>query len=120
MSERSISILIEDMQEAIQSIQEYTLGMHEIDFLADKKTKDAVLRNLEVCGEAARKIPKPFRLTHPEIEWQKIIASRHIVAHDYFRVDYEIVWRIVSVHLPPLMPFLQNILDELDANEAPS
>jgi len=118
MSERTTSILLDDMLFCIQKIVDYTQGMNESGFIADAKTFDAVLHNVQIIGEAASKIPKPFRLMHPEIEWQKIIGSRHIIVHEYSLVNHAVVWRIVSTHLPPLLPLLQNILDELDANEA--
>ena len=102
MSERAAHILVADMLEAIERIRSYTAGMEFEQFVADPKTSDAVVRNLQVLGEAANRVPKPIRRQAPSIEWERIIRSRHIVVHDYFGIDFEIVWRIIEVHLPPL------------------
>lgn len=112
MPERSSLLLLEDMLDAIASIRNYTEGMSYVEFLADKKTQDAVLRNLHVLGEAAKRVSQAIKETHPEVEWQRIIRSRHILVHDYFSVDYEIVWRIVEVHLQPLHDALLKITEE--------
>ena len=92
MSERQPSILLSDMLDSINAILEYTNGMDFEAFLNDRKTRDAVIRNLQVLGEAANRVPKISRDGYPEIEWMRIIRSRHILVHDYAGVDYEIVF----------------------------
>ncbi len=111
MSERQPSILLSDMLDSIDAILEYTTGMDFEAFLGDRKTRDAVVRNLQVLGEAANRVPKISRDVYPEIEWMRIIRSRHILVHDYAGIDYEIVWRIIEVHLPPLKDALRDILN---------
>lgn len=111
MSERQPSILLADMLDSIKAILEYTHEMNFESFLDDRKTRDAVIRNLQVLGEAANRVPKISRDEYPEIEWMRIIRSRHILVHDYAGIDYEIVWRIIEVHLPPLKKALENILN---------
>lgn len=113
MSERDPRILVSDMLEAIERIRAYTEGMSFDQFREDTKTSDAVLRNLQVLGEAANHVPENVRLMAPDIEWEGIVRSRHIVVHRYFGVDFEIVWRIVDVHLPPLYEALSSLLDEV-------
>jgi uncharacterized protein with HEPN domain len=115
MSERQPQVLIGDMREAVERIRAYTEGMDFEQFLRDRKTGDAVLRNLQVLGEAASRVPHHVREAAPEIEWQRIIRSRHIVVHAYFGVDLEIVWRIVQVHLPPPEVALNGLQDRLAA-----
>lgn len=112
MSERQPSILLSDMLDSIGAILEYTNGMTFELFLDDRKTRDAVIRNLQVLGEAANRVPKLSRDEFPEIEWMRIIRSRHILVHDYAGIDYEIVWRIIEVHLPPLKGVLEDILKD--------
>ncbi len=102
MAERSSNLLLFDILESIHNIREYTTGMNFEQFIGDKKTLDAVLRNIQIIGEAAKRVPQDVKAAHPEIEWMRIIRSRHILVHDYFGVDYEIVWRIIEVHLLPL------------------
>lgn len=113
MPERDARLLVEDMLDAVGRVLAYTEGLTFETFVADAKTTDAVLRNLQVLGEAARRMPEDVRALAPEVEWQRIARSRHIVVHDYFGVDYEIVWRIVEVHLPPLVPALRSLMARL-------
>jgi uncharacterized protein with HEPN domain len=102
MSERSAELLVEDMLEAVDRIQTYTRSIDLAAFMDDDMKVDAVLRNLQVLGEAAGRVPAEVRGLFPEIEWSRIVRSRHIVVHHYFGVDHEIIWRIIEVHLPPL------------------
>jgi uncharacterized protein with HEPN domain len=101
------------MLSCIERIREYTFGMSFEDFTNDSKTSDAVLRNIMVIGEAANRTPNEFRVQHPEIEWSKIIRSRNIVSHDYDDVDYSIIWKIITVHLPANQKSLEIILKSL-------
>lgn len=117
MSERPPHVLVADMLEAVGRVLVYTAGMTYAQFCADPKTIDAVLRNLQVLGEAANRVPEAVRAQAPEVEWTRIIRSRHVVVHEYFGVDREIVWRIVEAHLPPLRTALAALLERLRAGE---
>ncbi|WP_158500575.1 HepT-like ribonuclease domain-containing protein [Spirosoma radiotolerans] len=99
------------MLEAVDTIQEYTNDLNYESFLNSKMVRDAVVRNVQVLGGAANRIPKPFRDQHATIEWLRIIRTRHILVHDYFGLDYKILWRIITVHLPPLQQSIKQILD---------
>lgn len=80
MSHRPIDLLIADMLESIQKIERYTTGLDRAAFLGDEKTTDSVVRNLEIIGEAANRIPASFAARHPEIHWRRIVGLRnHIV-----------------------------------------
>jgi uncharacterized protein with HEPN domain len=103
----------EDMLEAVEKALSYTEGMAFEDFLKDSKTQDAVTRNIQIIGEAANRIPKDFQELKPEIEWLRITRSRHILVHDYFATDFEIIWRILEVHLPELQQQLKDFLKVL-------
>jgi len=113
MSERIPALLAQDILEAIQEIREFTEGMDFPAFDADKKTKYAVLRCLMVIGEAVNRLPQSIKNDYPEIEWSKILRSRHIVAHEYSVVDYPIVWRILSIYLTPLRSVMEKIQKSL-------
>jgi uncharacterized protein with HEPN domain len=78
----------------------------------DRRTRDAVVRNLEVIGEAAKKLPAETKRSHPEIEWKKIAGLRDILIHDYFGIDMDIVWDVVQNKLPPLADQVRLILEE--------
>lgn len=103
------------MQEAIETIQQYTAGLEYQAFKSNGMARDAVVRNVQVLGEAANRIPKAFRDQHTSIEWGRIIRTRHILVHDYFGLDYAIIWQIVTINLPPLQQAIHAIL----TNEPP-
>lgn len=76
-------LFLDDILEAINKIREYTAGLGYCAFVKDSKTQDAVVRNLEIIGEAAGRLPEPVRLEAPEIEWRKIVGLRNILAHEF-------------------------------------
>ena len=91
MSNRDIILLLEDMFASCNKIKIYTKGFSFDDFIADNKTIDAVVRNFEIIGEAANRVPNEFRAAHPEIPWIRISGFRNRLIHEYFGVDYKIV-----------------------------
>jgi uncharacterized protein with HEPN domain len=100
MPKRDPDLLIGDMVECCANIFEYTSGITFYDFTCDKKTRDAVIRNFEVLGEAARRIPDDIRLANNQIEWRKISDLRNVLIHEYFGINYETVWKIIEDYLP--------------------
>jgi uncharacterized protein with HEPN domain len=109
VSERSASVLLEDMRDASARIARYVQGKDAAAFLADEQCEDACVRNLEIIGEAASRLPEAFLSAHPEVDWRKIVGLRNRIVHGYFGVDFEIVWRIISVDLPLLRDFLDRL-----------
>lgn len=99
MSRRAADLLIEDIWEAIEKIERYTKGMTRESFEEDEKTADAVVRNLEIIGEAANRLPADFKQEHSEVEWTKIVGLRHRIVHEYFGVDLGIIWQIIQSDL---------------------
>ncbi len=97
-----------DMQQAVAKILLYTDGMDQSGFLANDMARDAVLRNLEVIGEAAKHIPTEIRAAHGDLDWKRIIGFRDFVAHAYFGIDDAILWNIVSVKVPDLSNALKS------------
>jgi uncharacterized protein with HEPN domain len=106
MSERSAAILLEDMRDAAAKIARYVQGKNAAAFLADEQCEDACVRNLEIIGEAASRLPEKFLSAHPEVDWRKIVGLRNRIVHGYFGVDFEIVWRIITFDPPLLREFL--------------
>ncbi len=101
------------MLQAISRIQEYVADMEEAAFLADTRTQDAVIRNLEILGEASNNVLKrhpDFAAAHTEIPWALAYEMRNILAHGYFTVDVGIVWRTIVDDLPDLKSRLEEIL----------
>lgn len=91
--------------QAIERIQRYVNGLDSAAFAADEKTLDAVLRNIEVIGEAARNVQRhhaDFAAEHPQVPWSVMVGMRNRVAHGYFAVDVDLVWATVAQDLPTL------------------
>lgn len=109
MSDRSADLLFDDIKESIGKIDRYILGMSAADFIKDEKTIDAVVRNLEIIGEAANRLPEDFTNQHTNIEWRKIIGLRHRIVHEYFGVDLDLVWQIITNNLQKLKEDLSQI-----------
>jgi len=84
MPKRDPDLLLQDMLGAIHKIEKYTAGIDRESFLQDEKTIDAVVRNLEVLGEAARQLPEDFAARYPEVSWRQIAGLRNRIVHDYF------------------------------------
>jgi len=114
VSKRDVRLFLADMLEAIEKIERYTAGLTRKEFREDDLVADAVVRNLEVLGEAARHVPGKVRDRFPEVGWRQIVAFRNVVIHEYFAVDLDIVWTVVERHLPRLKEALRGILAELD------
>ena len=93
---REYRLYLDDMLEAKARIQEYTDKMTYKEFTQSKITIDAVIRNLEVIGETARKLPPEIKKKSPEIEWRKIVAMRNVLTHEYFGVNTQIVWDVIQ------------------------
>ena len=106
---RDARLYLDDILESITKIRDYTDGMDFDAFTKDPKTQDAVVRNLEIIGEAAGRLPEKIRNTAPEIEWRKIVALRNILAHEYFGVSLPVVWDIVQKKIEPLESSCQTL-----------
>jgi len=110
MSKRSDKLLLEDILEAIDSILEYTSDISIERFLADKKTKDAVVRNFEIIGEAVNKLSKGIKESNQHIDWAGLVGFRNVIVHDYFGIDYDVVWNIKTNHLPKLIKDIRHLI----------
>ena len=111
MSKREPFLLLEDIIESIQKIKIYTDGLSKEDFLKDDKTIDAVIRNFEIIGEAANRIPDDVRDKFQLVNWHKIRGFRNRIVHDYMGIDYEIVWEIIEKDLDELLNKIKEIRD---------
>jgi uncharacterized protein with HEPN domain len=107
---RDFKVYLEDIVEAIQRIREYSLDLSLENLLADRKTLDAIVRNLEIIGEATKNIPEYIRSEYPHEDWKKIAGLRDILIHEYFGIDVEIIWDILKNKLGSLEETANRIL----------
>ena len=109
---------INDITNSIANISEFIKGMDYNDFIKDKKTEFAVIRALEIIGEATKNVPESIRTKYPKIPWKSMAGMRDKLIHAYFGVRFELIWNTASVLLPPLKKEFQQISLELESNNA--
>ena len=105
---------LRDIEMAACNCLDVVDGMDFEEFMIAEQTQVLAARKLEVIGEAANRIPKSIRSKAPEIPWPQIVGMRNIVAHEYFQVDYRVVWKVVQNDLQPLLNSVRSLLNELD------
>jgi uncharacterized protein with HEPN domain len=103
---------LDDILIAMTRIAEYIDGYTYIDFKRDYKTVDAVIRNFEIIGEASRNLPREFKEEYPKIPWAEMYLLRNKVSHEYFGIDYEIIWDVATNYLPENKLQIEGILNE--------
>ncbi|MCY7349450.1 MAG: DUF86 domain-containing protein [Cytophagaceae bacterium] len=113
---RQFKLFLEDMLEAMNRFAEYLRGMTFEDFVQNRMAVDAVVRNLEIIGEAAKNIPASVRQNSLQIPWDKMYRLRNIVTHEYFSVDHALIWDISANYLPHNRADLEILLETLRAN----
>jgi uncharacterized protein with HEPN domain len=111
---RDWKLRVRDILDSIAAVMKYTEGMGYEDFAADRKTVDAVVRNLIIIGEAASNVPDEVIPAHSEIPWRDMRDMRNFVVHEYFGVSDRILWDTVQKDLPPLIGELKRILEEAE------
>ncbi|MFZ1897304.1 DUF86 domain-containing protein [Methanoregula sp.] len=109
---RSYLHFLDDIREATGKIRDYTEGMTYHEFLKDQKTQDAVIRNFEIIGEATKNLPDDLKERYPAIAWKQVAGFRDIIAHGYFRIDFEVLWGIVTERLPEFKKEIAKVLRE--------
>ena len=107
---RDSNVYLDDILRAIAKIQSYSADMSSEALTNDEKTLDAVVRNLEIIGEAAKNVPDAFKEEHPEIDWKRMAGLRDILIHQYFGIDVEIISDILRNKLPILEKQIQKIV----------
>ena len=114
MKKRDDSVYLRHILDAIQRIQEYLAGVAYDQFMQSSLLQDGVVRQLEIIGEAASKVPPSFRDGHPGPAWGSMIGMRNRLIHAYFEVDLSIIWDTVQTDLPSLRQEVRHILGEVD------
>jgi uncharacterized protein with HEPN domain len=108
-TKRKDNLYLRDIKEALAKIEQYTRKLSLDDFDDDRKTVDAVVRNIEIIGEAAKNISVESRKKHIDIPWKKMVGMRNKVIHEYFGVDVDILWQTIKEDLPGLKKKISKI-----------
>ena len=107
---RDARLLLADIRISCEKVLRFAGDLSQEAFVADERSYDATLRNLEVIGEAVKGLPADLRAAHPEVPWQRIAGLRDILIHVYFGVDEDVVWDIVKNHVPDLLKVVEALL----------
>jgi uncharacterized protein with HEPN domain len=106
-------IALQDILDSIDKIESYIEGADYDSYSRNSMLSDAVIRNLEIIGEASGKIPEEIRIKYPKIPWKKMVGLRNILIHEYFGVDDSIIWEIITTNLPATKPeVMRAVLEE--------
>ncbi len=112
MYERKWKLFIEDILESIELIEKYVENLEFEDFIKDRKTIDAVLRNFTIIGEASKNIPDHIKDKYPNVDWKGMAGFRNRIVHAYFEISPRIVWYIIRNELIPLKQQMKEILEK--------
>jgi uncharacterized protein with HEPN domain len=113
MKGRKQRLFIEDILESIKKIERYIKNINYEDFEKKDLVVDAVIRNLEIIGEASKNISNDIRNKYTNIPWKRMVGLRNIATHEYFGIDLSIIWEIITVNLPETKPKIELILKDL-------
>lgn len=105
-------IFLKHILESINLIEKYTENITEEQFLQSVEKQDLVTRRLEIIGEAIRNLPEEFRDKHPQVSWNKAMATRNILIHHYFGINFKTVWDTVTISIPEFKKQIQKLLEE--------
>ena len=111
MLKRDYKLFITDIRDCANRILDYTMDKSFDEFIENQMLLDAVVRNLEIIGEATKNLPNDIRQKYPQVEWRKIAGLRDIVIHGYFGIDYEILWDIIQNKIPDLVVKIQEVIE---------
>ncbi|HHT9132200.1 MAG TPA: HepT-like ribonuclease domain-containing protein [Candidatus Tripitaka californicus] len=111
---RDYKLFVKDIWDSINKIEEFTKGLGFEEFIKDDKTVSAVIRKIEIIGEAARNIPKSIKQKYPQLNWKGMTGMRDKLIHEYFGVDHEILWKVINEDIPSIKPPVKQILEDME------
>lgn len=110
---RDCKLYLKDILEAMEAIEKFMEGVDFDKFQIDDKTSSAVVRKLEIIGEAAKQVPDYITQRYPEIPWKEMAGMRDRLTHFYFGIDYKLVWITIKERIPQIIPLIKKILSEM-------
>jgi uncharacterized protein with HEPN domain len=111
MMKREYQDFIKDIIDSVQDIEQFIGEMSYDEFIRDKKTLNAVIRSIEIMGEAAKSIPASIQEKNASVPWKKMSGMRDRLIHGYFGIDNEILWKTIKEDLPPLLPIIKKLFE---------
>jgi len=105
---------LRDILDSIDKIENFIEGLESDEFAEDNKTVYAVIRAIEIIGEATKNLPESLKKEHSEVPWRKMTGSRDKMIHGYFGVDLEVIWSTIKEDIPSVKPLIEKILDEIE------
>lgn len=111
---KDTTVFLKHILESIDLLEKYTKGVTEEQFLQSTEKQDLAIRRLEIIGEAARNLPEEFRMEHKDIAWNKAMATRNILIHHYFGINFKTVWDTVTISIPDFKKQIEKLLEELN------
>lgn len=110
-AQRNYGFYLQDIADACAKVVRYTAGLTPDEFSTDELKVDAVMRNLEIIGEAVVHVPQRLKKRYPDVEWTTVRRLRNMVAHEYFGLDYELIWEVIQVRIPVLLKQMERIVE---------
>jgi uncharacterized protein with HEPN domain len=111
---RDFNLFLDDINSALEKIEEYTRGIDFNAFTQDRKTIDAVIRNFEILGEATKQIPESIKSKYSEVPWKEMAGMRDKLVHAYFGIDAAVLWETITKRIPDLKSQIQEIIKDLE------
>jgi len=117
MSEKNALIFLEHILESIKDIESFSRGVSKEELSKNREKLNAIVRSIEIIGEAGKNIPSSFKKEHPQIAWKEIIGARNVLIHHYFGIDLNILWAIIKKDIPILEKQILDIKEKTDKDK---